>query len=263
MRRAGAARGRKTGKTAPDGSPDPSIFSTSGDPVGIQVGTAITTLVRKANHAPADAVGFRHLWGQAKRADLTATAEDEPGALYEEIAPILPLGLPFVRTAVSEDWFDWPALPDLFPVSFPGVKTSRDGFLVDVDLARVYFCTNRVGTLNPADVRAARRRVRRTLQSVETGFGTISLLSSWSPCDGRPRAELRNDPALEPVRAGPETSSLAMRRISPDLRGDGGEAAMPLGRRLACGPTMCTPSLSNRTRSLVMFREHVSPRRRR
>ena len=128
---------RKTGKTAPDGSPDPSIFSTEGDPVGIQVGTAITTLVRKTNHAPADAVGFRHLWGQAKRADLTATAEDEPGALYEEIAPILPLGLPFVRTAVSEDWFDWPALPDLFPVSFPGVKTSRDGFLVDVDLARL------------------------------------------------------------------------------------------------------------------------------
>ena len=128
---------RKTGKTAPDGSPDPSIFSTDGDPVGIQVGTAITTLVRKTNHAPADAVGFRHLWGQAKRADLTATAEDEPGALYEEIAPILPLWLPFVRTAVSEDWFDWPALPDLFPVSFPGVKTSRDGFLVDVDLARL------------------------------------------------------------------------------------------------------------------------------
>ena len=127
----------KTGKIAPDGTPDPSIFSTSGDPVGIQVGTAITTLVRKAAHAPADAVGFRHLWGQAKRADLTATAEDEPGALYEKIAPILPLGLPFARTTVSEDWFDWPALPDLFPVSFPGVQTGRDGFLVDVDLARL------------------------------------------------------------------------------------------------------------------------------
>ena len=127
----------KTGKVSPDGLPDPSIFSTEGDPVGIQVGTAITTLVRKADHAPADAVGFRHLWGQAKGADLTATAEDEPGALYEEIAPILPLGLPFVRTAVSEDWFAWPALPDLFPVSFPGVKTSRDGFLVDVDLDRI------------------------------------------------------------------------------------------------------------------------------
>jgi hypothetical protein len=38
---------------------------------------------------------------------------------------------------VSDDWFDWPALPDLFPVSFPGVQTCRDGFLVDVDLDRL------------------------------------------------------------------------------------------------------------------------------
>ena len=127
----------KTGKVAPDGSPDPSIFSTESDPVGIQVGAAITTLVRKAEHAPSDAVGFRHLWGRAKAATLTATAEAEPGALYDVIKPALPLGLPFVHTAVSDGWFDWPALPDLFPVSFPGVKTSRDGFLVDVDLGRL------------------------------------------------------------------------------------------------------------------------------
>ena len=127
----------KTGKVAPDGSPDPSIFSTPDDPVGIQVGTAIVTMVRKADHAHADAVGFRHLWGQAKPAELTATAEAEPGALYEGIEPVLPLGLPFVRTAVSKNWFDWPALPDLFPKSFPGVKTSRDGFLVDTDLDRL------------------------------------------------------------------------------------------------------------------------------
>ena len=128
---------RKTGKTAPDGSPDPSIFSTEGDLVGIQVGTAIATLVRKTDHAPADAVDFRHLWGKAKRTELIATAEVEPGVLYERIAPILPLGLPFMRTAVTDGWFDWPTLPDLFPVSFPGVKTSRDGFLVDVDLDRL------------------------------------------------------------------------------------------------------------------------------
>ena len=127
----------KTGKVAPDGSPDPSIFSTESDPVGIQVGTAIATLVRKANHKPAGAVGFRHLWGQAKPEELTATAEAAPDALYEEVKPVLPLGLPFVGTAVSAGWFDWPSLPELFPVSFPGVKTSRDGFLVDVDLDRL------------------------------------------------------------------------------------------------------------------------------
>ncbi len=127
----------KTGKVAPDGSPDPSVFSTEGDPVGIQVGTAIATLVRKAEHEPAGRVGFRHLWGRSKRADLLATAEAEPEALYESVAPALPLGLPFVRATVSEDWFDWPALPELFPVSFPGVQTSRDEFLVDTDLDRL------------------------------------------------------------------------------------------------------------------------------
>ena len=111
----------KTGKVGPDGSPDPSIFSTEGDPVGIQVGTAITTLVRKANHEPADAVEFRHLWGRAKPSHLIATAAAVPDVLYERFAPVLPLGLPFVQTAVSADWFDWPLLPDLFPVSFPGV----------------------------------------------------------------------------------------------------------------------------------------------
>ena len=127
----------KTGKIAPDGSPDPSIFSTEGDPVGIQVGTAIATLVRKGDHKPADGVGFRHLWGQAKREELTATVETDPSRLYERIEPVLTLGLPFVRTAASAEWFDWPALPELFPVSFPGVKTSRDGFLVDTDLDRL------------------------------------------------------------------------------------------------------------------------------
>ena len=127
----------KTGKVAPDGSPDPSIFSTEGDPVGIQVGTAIATLVRKAEHMPAASVGFRHLWGQSKTVDLLETAETASDQLYEGIEPVLPLGLPFVRTAVSTDWFDWPALPHLFPVSFPGVQTKRDSFLIDVDLDRL------------------------------------------------------------------------------------------------------------------------------
>ena len=127
----------KTGKTTPNGSPDPSIFSAPDDPVGIQVGTAIATLVRKADHAPTETIGFRHLWGQAKREELLVTAEAAPEVLYDSIEPVLPLGLPFLRTAVSDGWFGWPSLPDLFPVSFPGVKTSRDGFLVDTDLARL------------------------------------------------------------------------------------------------------------------------------
>ena len=129
----------KTGKIAPDGSPDPSIFSSPEDPVGIQVGTAITTLVRRGedDHTPTTTVGFRHLWGEAKREELMETAETAPNALYDSIEPVLPLGLPFAPTDVSPDWFDWPALPDLFPTSFPGVKTDRDAFLIDIDIDRL------------------------------------------------------------------------------------------------------------------------------
>ena len=127
----------KTGKTTPDGHTDPSIFSTPEDPVGIQVGTSITTLVRNADHSPTKSVGFRHLWGQTKLEQLDKTAETAPETLYENVSPPLPLGLPFAPIAVGEGWHDWPALPDLFPVSFPGVKTSRDSFLVDVDLDRL------------------------------------------------------------------------------------------------------------------------------
>ena len=56
-----------------------------------------TTLVRKADHAPTNTVGFRHLWGQAKREELTATAQAEPDALYDSFEPNLALGLPFKR----------------------------------------------------------------------------------------------------------------------------------------------------------------------
>ena len=127
----------KTGKIAPDGSPDPSIFSAESDPVGIQVGTAIATLVRKADHSPSDVVAFRHLWGQRKRADLLATAETKPDVLYDHTKPVLSLGLPFMQTTVSEDWFEWPKLSDLFPNSFPGVQTKRDWFLIDIDPNRL------------------------------------------------------------------------------------------------------------------------------
>ena len=177
----------KTGKIAPDGTPDPSIFSTEGDPVGIQVGTAIATLIRKAEHTPADAVEFRHLWGQAKPADLIATAEAAPYALYGNIEPILPLGLPFVRTAVSADWFDWASLPELFPASFPGVQTGRDTFLVDVDLHRL---KKRVGdyfdaTLSHEEIARRYPRVMTNTARFNARRVRDTLLARGGPDDTR------------------------------------------------------------------------------
>ena len=189
----------RTGKTTPDGAPDPSIFSTPEDPVGIQVGTAITTLVRRADHAPAETVGFRNLWGQAKLEELTATAQAEPKSLYYDVSPILALGLPFAPVAVGDGWHDWPSLPDLFPASFPGVKTSRDSFLLDVDLDRLkarvvdYFTPDlsheeiaqRYPTVMNAKARFDARAVRDTLLKrggpVDAGF----VRHCYRPFDNR------------------------------------------------------------------------------
>ena len=189
----------KTGKTTPDGSPDPSIFSTPSDPMGIQVGTAITTLVRKADHVPAETIGFRHLWGQAKQEELLETAEADPAALYDDIEPVLPLGLPLVRTAVSEEYFDWPALPELFPVSFPGVQTSRDPFLVDIDLARLkervadYFnvdlshedIARRYPSIMKTTARFEARRVRDTLLTRGGPDNSGFVCHAYRPFDNR------------------------------------------------------------------------------
>lgn len=123
----------KTGKTTPEGLPDPSIFSTPANPAGIQVGTAIATLIRKKDHKPAESVAFRHLWGTDKREMLAATAEADPATIYETVTPELKLRLPFEPVVVDQGYLDWPLLPDVLPVGFAGVKTSRDEFLVDID----------------------------------------------------------------------------------------------------------------------------------
>ena len=124
---------RRTGKKTPDGKPDPSIFSTPEDPVGIQVGTAITTLVRNAEHTSTKTVGFRDFWGETKREILATEAAGWAEALYLDVTPQEALSLALRPIQVSEDWVDWPALPDLFPKSFPGIHTGRDKFLVDID----------------------------------------------------------------------------------------------------------------------------------
>jgi hypothetical protein len=56
---------------------------------------------------------------------------------YQPLRPALDLGLPYMPTRVDTDYLSWPLLPDLFPVSFPGVKTSRDDVVVDIDRARL------------------------------------------------------------------------------------------------------------------------------
>ena len=122
----------KTGKLTPEGAPDPSVFSTEFNKEGIQVGTAIALLVRKVKHTSVGTVQFRHFWGKDKRAQLLEDVGD-----YHEVTPMLEMGLALMPGQMAADYVTWPSLPDLFPVSFPGVKTSRDDVVVDIDRDRL------------------------------------------------------------------------------------------------------------------------------
>jgi len=137
----------ETGKRTPDGKPDPSVFSTEFNREGIQVGTAITMLVRKAAHTETDffsarmpdqpneirSVHYRDFWGVEKRKDLLKSLEEPARFQYDVIRPLLELRLPFNPVPYYLPYFGWPLLTELMPVSFPGVKTSRDEALVDID----------------------------------------------------------------------------------------------------------------------------------
>jgi hypothetical protein len=127
----------KTGKLTPEGESDPSIFSTEFNREGIQVGTAIALLTRREKSHGVHSVSFRNLWGKEKRAQLLDEVEKNLERKYKELHPPLELGLPFQPAAIESNYLSWPLLPELFPVSFPGVKTSRDDVVVDIDKERL------------------------------------------------------------------------------------------------------------------------------
>ena len=128
----------RTGKTTPDGRPDPSAFSTPQNREGIQVGTAIATLVRNHNAAQsAGALHLRDLWGTGKLKQLDRESRNGDEPEYSPIIPSDTLGDIFAPRAHSTTYLTWPRLPELFSASFPGIKTSRDSLVVDIDRDRL------------------------------------------------------------------------------------------------------------------------------
>ncbi len=123
-----------TGKTTPTGEPDPSAFSTTWNKEGIQPGTAIATLVRRAGKTATEeaTVETRSFWGADKLARVAACA-DGKGDPYLPVRQWVEFGRPFVPLVVREDYVTWPALTELFPVRCSGVKTSRDSAIIAID----------------------------------------------------------------------------------------------------------------------------------
>lgn len=172
----------RTGKLTPDGKPDPSIFSSEHNREGIQVGTAIATLIRTEPHRGAQTVLYRDLWGAGKLRQLAAEAAAPPSNGYTPLQPMPDLGFPFMPRTARSDYLSWARLPDLLHKYFPGVKTSRDEDLVEIDRdvleqrMRAYFNPKRsdedVAKIAPALMRPAYGfdpvAVRRRL--LERGF---------------------------------------------------------------------------------------------
>lgn len=136
----------RTGKLIPEGLPgagtsDQSAFSTDMDARGIQPGTGIITLVKRAEakSAPTStAVQYRDFWGLAKdkRAELIASLPTGVGNAsrpYEAVVPTRENRWRLSPTMTEGGFEAWPALDELFPTSYQGVNHNRgiDGSVID------------------------------------------------------------------------------------------------------------------------------------
>jgi hypothetical protein len=127
---------RETGKRAPDGSPDPSIFSTPYNRQGIQVGTAIALYVRRRDHQSGHAtIRYRDFWGENKPGDLLHVVHGaDPEAGYTEVQLTEVNRLAFRPGTFSADYESWPQIVELAS-SEPslGLLEKRAGALIDPD----------------------------------------------------------------------------------------------------------------------------------
>ena len=128
---------------APDGRTSETVFAIEGTSPGIKVGTAVSLFAaKKPNQSSRTCQIYYRDMDQTRaaerRAALIASLNDPHlKKSYTKLIPILELGLPLKPRALSSTYLSWPLLPEIFPVSFPGVKTSRDDVVVDIDRERL------------------------------------------------------------------------------------------------------------------------------
>ena len=135
---------RETGKTTPNGKPDPSVFSTDQNKAGIRVGTAIGLFVKKdENETENSQVHFRHFWGKNKREELLESLNQETEHLqkstesnfeYEITDPKESNRFSFRPSDVSDAYHSWSKLNDLCEIPPLNGPVERRGFaLISID----------------------------------------------------------------------------------------------------------------------------------
>jgi hypothetical protein len=122
---------------APDGRTSETVFAIQGSSVGIKIGTAIATLVRRNPHVEIARVLYRD-WTEARATErraalLTSLKQENRNDSYIAVRPAVRLGLPFRPHKGGGDYLSWPRLTEIFAEFFAGVKTSHDDLVVDID----------------------------------------------------------------------------------------------------------------------------------
>lgn len=138
---------RATGKTTPDGLPDPSAFSTPYNKAGIKKGTAVALMVCNSDTKILGTVLYRDWWGASKRDNLLASLDEVSRDTHSITAkPSTFNKLAFKPSDVGNAYATWPTLADLAanaPIN--GLMEKRGGALIDIDkeqlekLMRSYF----------------------------------------------------------------------------------------------------------------------------
>jgi hypothetical protein len=128
----------ETGKVAPDGSPDPSVFSTETNREGIQVGTAVALLVKR-EAARQRQILHRDLWGITKReALIESLSAPHFDSLYAQTLPTKANRFSLRSATSAADYASWPTLPELSGLEpFSGVIEKRHGALRSLDRAEL------------------------------------------------------------------------------------------------------------------------------
>lgn len=125
---------RETGKLAPDGKPDPSVFSTESNREGIRVGTAICLMVRPPKPRGEAVVRYRDFWGVGKRTDLLRALESsDRDADFRVATPSKGNRFSFRPSAATPAYDTWPTPIELCsdpPIS--GLQEMRRGALMDI-----------------------------------------------------------------------------------------------------------------------------------
>ena len=129
---------------APDGRTSETVFAVQGKSPGIKIGTAISLLVSKqaAQKSKDGQVFYRDLdeaRADDRRQALVASLSDiDLAERYATLEPLIEIGLPFKPRALAPSYLQWPLLPELFPASSPGINTSRDLDLVEIDFSKLH-----------------------------------------------------------------------------------------------------------------------------